>query len=304
MKNYLNDHAMISCESLHEALEKMASPQPPIPFAGGSDLMVALNFGKLPAGTYLNLHSIKELHRPIQISDREVIFSALTTYMDVRTHPLFQTELCLLRQAATVVGAPTIQSRGTWVGNIANASPAADGVPALMVYDAELILSSLAGQRRVALADFYTGYKQTQRRPDELITEIRIPLNPHNHYEYYRKVGERRAQAISKVLLAGRIYINNNNSTISSARIVYGSVMPYTYRMRSLETLLCQQAITPELIQIALSLVQNELKPIDDIRSTAHYRLKVAQNLLEEFLNQVSENYKISTAETRRVVMR
>lgn len=301
MKNYLNDYAMISCESLHQALELLSQPVPPIPFAGGSDLMVALNFDKLASGNYLNLQSIPELHRPIQISGNEVILSALTTYMELRMHPFFQTQFCLLKQAASLVGAPLIQTRGTWAGNIANASPAADGVPALMVYDAEVVLSSLKGQRRILLSEFYTDYKKTQRRPDELITEIRIPLNTQSHYEYYRKVGERRAQAIAKVILAGRIHINAD-SVVSNVRIVYGSMMPYTYRMYKLEKLLYQHAITPELIQSALYLVRKELKPIDDVRSSAHYRLQVAQNLLAEFLTQVCENYKISTAETRRVV--
>jgi len=131
--------------------------------------------------------------------------------------------------------------------------------------------------------------------PNELILEICIPRQKINinFFVYYRKVGERNAQAISKVLLAARLEFWPSQ-TIKDIRIVYGSVMPYTYRMKKLEQHLLNQHITPQLIAEAVHWVGHDLKPIDDIRSNAKYRRKVAQNLMEEFLTQAQANVVFS----------
>ncbi|NUM36658.1 MAG: FAD binding domain-containing protein [Candidatus Brocadiae bacterium] len=283
MRNYLQDYCVVSCPSLQEALMALQGTPAPIPMAGGTDLMVYLNYRRLPAGSYLDLFNIPELKQGIQIQDNKVVFSALTTYMDVRMHPYFQNNMKLLLHAAKVVGAIGIQTRGTWAGNIINASPAADGVPALMVYDAKITLASAYNERQVLLSDFYHGYKKMDRSPQEIITKITIPIPQTKDHEYYRKVGERKAQAISKVILAGRLSLDGQKK-IQSIRIVYGSVMPYTYRSNKTEELLLGNELNHKLIQEAVSLIGKELQPIDDIRSTALYRRKVAQNLLEEFL--------------------
>ena len=285
MRNYLADYQVVNCASLPEALALLAQSPAPIPIAGGTDLMVYLNYHQLPAGTYLNLHAIPELRSRISVDAQQVTLSALTTYMDVRRHSFFRENMTMLAEAAAVVGAPGIQSTGTWAGNIVNASPAADGVPALMVYDAEVILTSSQGERRVLLANFYRDYKQMDRRADELLTAIVMP-RINNSKQYYRKVGERKSQAISKVLLAARLEQDAATAAITDARIVYASMMPYCYRCRTIETMLTGQRLSPQLISAAVQQLDQELRPIDDIRSTARYRLKVAGNLLEEFLSQ------------------
>ncbi len=283
MRNYLQDYRILSCHSLKEAVLALQETPTPVPIAGGTDIMVYLNYHRLPVGTYLDLTSIPELKTSIEIREKEVVFSALTTYMDVRLNSFFASNMQMLSQAAQVVGSIGIQTRGTWAGNIANASPAADGVPALMAYDASLILVCASGEREVSLADFYHGYKKMDRKQQEIISKIKIPIPQIKSREYYRKVGERKAQAISKVILAGRLALDEQKK-IQHIRIVYGSVMPYTYRSRTTENLLLGKELTQDTIHQAVRQIGEELKPIDDVRSTAHYRRKVAQNLLQEFL--------------------
>ncbi len=300
MRNYLTGIQVVNCTSLEDALKIMAQPTPPTPLAGGTDIMVNLNFKKLSDGIYLNLHSIPELKKNIRITNNEIILSALTTYTDVIYHSFFQNKYIILPQAAASVGSMGIQTRGTWAGNIMNASPAADGVPALMVYDAQIVLISQKGERIIPLCEFYQGYKKMQRLPDELIKEIRIPIVENTGFQYFRKVGERKAQAIAKVTLAARIVLDQEGR-VQNSRFIFGSVMPYSYRMLNLEKILANRSIHTELVRQAVDVVAYDLKPITDIRSTAHYRLRVAQNLVEEFLNQTLEKYKFSTAETRRI---
>ncbi|MBI4178862.1 xanthine dehydrogenase family protein subunit M [bacterium] len=295
MRSYLAEFSVISPRSLDEALWALKQRPAPAPIAGGTDLMVLLNAGQLPPGAYLNLHSIPELRRPIEFVNGEACFGALTTYADARRHPEIRKRLPMLCLAAREIGALQIQSRGTWAGNIVNASPAADGVPALMAYDAAVELSSASGVRSVALADFYSGYKQTARRPDELVTAIRIPVPEKEAVQYYRKVGTRKFQAISKVLLAG-IMVLGKDRRIKKIRLVYASVMPYTYRARAVEAVLEGRVPDGAAIKAAVAALRSELKPIDDVRSTAAYRLRVACNLLEEFLSASSP----SRGEARR----
>src|SRR5262249_6559849 len=154
---------------------------------------------------------------------------ALTTYRDVRINGDVTKQLPMLALAAREVGALAIQNRGTWAGNIANASPAADGVPALMAYDAEVELTSKIGRRLVPLSSFYRGYKQLDRRREELITAIQVPVPSPGWREYFRKVGSRRFQAISKTLLAARILFGRDQ-IVDDIRMVFASVAPYTLR--------------------------------------------------------------------------
>ncbi len=287
MRAYLPDYRVLNPRSLREAFEAMASGEDRIPLAGGTDLMVSLENGTQPPGTFLNLQAVPELARPI-LWDQALELGALTTYRDVRRCPKMRDEFPLLVSAACEIGVLAIQSRGTWAGNIANASPAADGVPALMVYDAEVLLESALGRRWVPLADFYHGYKKTERRPDELITAIRLPRPTSGWMEYFRKIGARRYQAISKVVFAGRLRCEADGR-VKDARIAIGSVYPYTLRLRSVEAALLGRKLDHEAIAEANRRLQAEIRPIDDLRSTAAYRRRVASNLLRDFLRLNSE---------------
>jgi CO/xanthine dehydrogenase FAD-binding subunit len=244
--------------------------------------MVQLEAGHLPAGRYVNLWGLTELCGITESSDT-VTIGALTTYTDVRKSDLLAREYPLLVRAAEETGGVATQNRGTLGGNIANASPAADTPPALLVYDAELELRSSGGIRRVPYTTFHTAYKQMALVPGEIISHIRVPRRV-GWRDYYRKVGPRRAQAISKVCLAGSISINGE--TVGDVRVALGSVAPIVVRAVRVEEALRGQALNQQTIALAERALSSEIKPIDDLRSTAEYRRRVAANLLKEFLQE------------------
>jgi len=273
--------------SLTEALALLAR-EPGVwqPFAGGTDLMVLLEAGKLSHKRFLNLSKLGDL-QGIEVTSDSVIVGALTTYSEIQRHPLLQSEFPLLCAAARETGSIATQNRGTLGGNIANASPAADSPPALLVYDAEIELVSERGARWLRYQGFHTGYKKMQMASDELLRAIRLPRRAKSWKQYYRKVGTRKAQAISKVCLAGAALVEGG--VIQDIRIALGSVAPIVLRAVKTENILRGTNITPPTIATAKDALTREITPIDDVRSTARYRLRVAQNLLEEFLLQLTK---------------
>jgi len=282
MRAYVPSYELISPAELSEALDLMArEPGGWHPFAGGTDLMVILESGKLPHKNYLNIWNLEEL-RGIEVSNEDVTLGALTTYTEVQANPILREEFPMLCQAASETGGLAIQNRGTLGGNIANASPAADSPPALLAYDAEVELISLNAARWVPYAGFHTGYKQMIMRPDELLARIRLPRASTEVHHYYRKVGTRKAQAISKVCFAATA--RTNESTIHDVRIVLGSVAPVPLRCIKTEDVLRGARIDRSSIEQAQAALAGEIAPIDDIRSTKDYRLRVSLNLLEDFL--------------------
>jgi CO/xanthine dehydrogenase FAD-binding subunit len=220
----------------------------------------------------------------ITSTDAEVSIGALTTYTDVRRHALVSSEFPLLVRAARETGGVAIQNRGTVGGNIANASPAADTPPALLVYDAELELRSVRGVRRVPYATFHRGYKQMDLAHDELIARIVLPRGRSGWREDYRKVGARRAQAISKVCFAAAATVESR--IVGDIRVAYGSVAPIPLRCTRTEAAVRGREMTPEAIASAQRELLEEISPIDDIRSTAAYRRRVSANLLADFLRR------------------
>jgi CO/xanthine dehydrogenase FAD-binding subunit len=290
MRSFLPQFEVVTPSSVEEALALLARGEGWRPLAGGTDIMVLLEAGKLVERRHVNLWGLAALRR-IEVSPRRIALGALTTYTDVRRHPVLQAEFPLLCRAAAETGGLATQNRGTLAGNIANASPAADSPPALLCYDAELELLSARGARRVAYHGFHTGYKQVQMAADEIISRILLPRrksaspaargSPH-FASYYRKVGTRRAQAISKVCMAGRLELGDGR--ITDVRIALGSVAPVPLRCVKTEALLRGQPPGPALLRAAQRELAGEIAPIDDMRSTARYRLRVAQNLLAEFL--------------------
>ena len=287
MRAYIPAYDLRVPENLSEALALLAR-EPGVwkPFAGGTDLMVLLEAGKLSHKRYFSVAKLDDL-RGIEVDDAEVILGALTTYTEIQKHPVLQAEFPLLCAAARETGSVAVQNRGTLGGNIVNASPAADSPPALLVYDAEVELVSQHGARWRRYHGFHSGYKQMQLAPDELLRAIRLPRRPKTWRQYYRKVGTRKAQAISKVCFAGAALIENG--AIGDVRIALGSVAPIVQRVVKTEDSLRRSKITPAVIAEAREMLAHEIAPIDDIRSNARYRLRVAQNLLEEFLSQLAK---------------
>lgn len=258
-----------------EALALLARTPGTVPVAGGTDVLVHWPSRIAEHDrTYLDLSPLGDL-QGLRWEDGELILGGLATYWDVIRDARAVRELPLLVHAARQVGAVQIQTRGTWAGNIVNASPAADGVPALMAYDAVVVLESVRGQVEVPLADFYTGYKQMRRASDELVVAIRVPRRAYA-LQRFVKVGSRRAQAIAKVGLA---------LTRSTAgwRVVAASVAPTIRRCPALERLLTDGAALRSPDDLLPAIAQ-DVAPIDDIRSTAAYRRQVMARVLFDAL--------------------
>src|SRR5271165_973503 len=274
MRAYVPEYDLVAPTALSDALALVADHRRPI--AGGTDLMVLFEAGKLADRRLVSLHALSEL-RGIVSTAGHVTIGALATYTEIQSHETLQREFPLLTRAASWTGAVATQNRGTLAGNVANASPAADSPPALLVYDAEIELISTRGSRRVPYAAFHTGYKTTVMQPDEIIAHIRLPRNTSDCVQYLRKVGTRRAQAISKIALAGLAQLTNDK--ISRIRIALASVAPLPLRCVETERLLLGRAIDPALIQEARAALSDEIAPIDDLRSTRDYRRQVATNL-------------------------
>ena len=282
MRACVPDYKLTTPASLADALTLLKS-EPGVwkPFAGGTDLMVLLEAGKLDHRNYVNIWGLNELCG-IEVNDTHINLGALTTYTDVQANPILRREFPMLCQAASETGGLAIQNRGTLGGNIVNASPAADSPPALLAYDAEIELVSTNGSRWLPYHGFHTGYKKMHIAPDELLARIRLPRNTSGMRHYYRKVGTRKAQAISKVCFAA--VGKTDQQQVNETRIVLGSVAPIFIRCVQTETLLRGQKLDEETIRSACASLSREISPIDDIRSTASYRMRVAKNLLADFL--------------------
>ena len=286
MRSYVPGYEMEAPKTLAEALERMASETGAWkPFAGGTDLMVLLEAGKLAHRKFLSIWKLPEL-RGISVSSSHVTIGALTTYSEIRGHDILVREFPLLCRAAEETGSIATQNRGTIGGNIANASPAADTPPALLAYDSELELVSANETRWVRYHGFWKGYKKIDLRDDELIRSVRFTRTTNGWKHFYRKVGTRRTQAISKVCFAGAARVIAGK--IEDVRIGVGSVAPTVLRATETEKLLRGEELTAAVVREAQQALAREIAPIDDMRSTARYRLRVAQNLLAEFCQSIA----------------
>ena len=286
MRSYLPHYELRAPKDLQAVLGLLADPSASWrPFAGGTDLMVLFENGKLPRGKYVSLWGLKELSG-IDATVDTVTLGALTTYTDVIVHPLLQSEFPLLCRAAAETGGIATQNRGTLAGNIANASPAADSPPALLVYDAELELMSAGGTRRVAYDRFHSAYKRMDLRSGEIISRIVLPRNRTSWRQAYRKVGTRRAQAISKICFAAAA--DMDGAVVRNIRIAFGSVAPVVRRCFHAEASVRGRAIDTTALDHARLALAEDIAPIDDFRSTADYRMRVAGNLLIQFLTELT----------------
>ena len=263
---------LLQPRSLADAVKMLRDEGPLVPMAGCTDLYVALNFGTLQPTRFLNLWQLDAL-RGIEARGNTLRIGALTTYTDIIRSSVIRRRVPMLAAAAREVGGVQIQNRGTIGGNVANASPAGDTLPVLLAVDAVVVLRSAAGTRRVPMTSFYTGYRQTVAHPDELIVGFEIP--PVRGRQWFRKVGTRAAQAIAKIVVAG-VW---NGRADAPPRLAMGSVAPTPLRLSQTEQALGNGRPLAE----AQEILQREIAPIDDLRSTAEYRRQVAANLLGQF---------------------
>ena len=253
------------------------------PIAGGTDLMVRITgeLGPIPE-RILDVSRLDAL-AGIDMAAGHLVLGARTTYTEIRRSALCREHLPALVEAAATIGAAAIQNRGTLGGNIANASPAGDTLPVLLAADAEIVVGSHREERSIAASEFFMGYRKTALAADELILRIRLPL-PAGRDLRFRKVGTRRAQAISKVVMAAAWRDHGAASGWSDVRVALGSVAATPIRARATEAALEGQRPTPEVADRAAEALAAEIQPIDDVRSTADYRRLVAARILHRIL--------------------
>lgn len=259
---------LVRPRSLDEALHLVSEDPSLVPIAGCTDVFVGLNAGTLPATRFIDLWALEEL-REVGVRNGVISVGALVTHTMAQQSTLITTRLPILAAACREIGGVQIQHRGTIGGNVANGSPAGDTLPVLAVAEAVIVLRSTSGERRVPFTSFFTGYRTSVRRPNELIVGFELP--PVEMPQWFRKVGTRAAQAISKVVMAvtGK----------ERPRIALGSVGPTVVRCTRAEEAIANGAS----IEDAAHILEAEIEPIDDIRSTAGYRRRVAGNLLRRW---------------------
>jgi len=258
-----------------------------MPVAGGTEVMVQFGAGRLAARRLISIQMLPEL-RGISITKDEVQIGAGCTYTDLRKNAMVCAEFPLLSAAAAWTGSIANQNRGTLGGNIVNASPAADSLPALLVYEAELILVSSRAEHRVPYNGFHTGYKKLLLQPDELIRTIVLPRRYSTWKSSAKKVGPRNAQAISKICMAALARVSGQ--VVEEFRVAFGSMAPVPMRMRGVEEVVTGRVIDDGVLRAARRALEAGVSPIDDIRSTRAYRVAVAGNLLVEFLRGLTQD--------------
>ncbi len=268
--------------SLAEAYAVL-SREPHRPIAGGTDLMVQIT-GELgePPERVIDIWRIDELRGiTLEGGGEALVIGALTTYTELRHSALVSEHMPALGEAAATIGAAQIQNRGTLGGNIVNASPAGDMLPVLLVADAGIVLGSARGERTVPASEFWTAYRRTARADDELVLRVRLPLLPRRTIRF-RKVGTRRAQAISKVVMT--LSYREDAGVWRDVRVALGSVAERPIRARETESVLEGAAARQTTADHAAATLAREISPIDDVRSTADYRREVAARILHRML--------------------
>jgi CO/xanthine dehydrogenase FAD-binding subunit len=282
MRGDAEAHEFVAPGTLAAVLDLMAGdPGKWTPIAGGTEIMVAHAAGRLPASKLVSLWGIPDL-RFIESTPQSIAMGAGSTFTDVRVHETIASDLPLIARAAAWIGSIANQSRATLGGNLVNGSPAADSSPALLVYDAEVEFVSVRGHRRIPYAEFHTGYKKNALAADELLYAVHVPRRFSTHRQYLRKVGTRRAMAISKVALGATALLEDG--FLRDLRLAAASLAAFPARLYRTEDALGGRCVDADSIRAGRAALLAEVLPIDDIRSTAEYRRRVAANLLEEFL--------------------
>jgi len=281
----VHDPTVLAPRSLDEAYELLARRGAEAKIiAGGTDLMVALNARSLDASEFIDIWRLNEL-RGVGDEGETIRIGALTTFTQLIKSPLIQARLPSLAEASRTIGAIQIQNRGTIGGNIVNASPAGDSLPVLAAFDAEVEIGSVRGVRRVSFNHFYTGYRKSVMEPDEILLAIRLRKLKPNERSFFLKIGTRRAQAISKIVMA--VNAGTTGHVINSINIALGSVAPTVIRAFQTESFLTHEILVAEVIERARSMISREVAPITDMRSTEHYRRTVTGNGLAKILRRL-----------------
>jgi CO/xanthine dehydrogenase FAD-binding subunit len=256
--------------------------------AGGTDWIVERRLAPpedpdhLPL--VLDVSRLPEM-RAIAVAKEIAIIGAAATFLEIKSHPVLSRRAPVLTAMAREVGAVQIQARGTLGGNLASASPAADGAAALMALDADVVLASIHGERRVPLTQFFTGYRATRRAEDEVIVRVEFTLPRTGAHQVWRKVGTRAAQAISKVALAAVAEVERGRGVRSGFGMA--SVAPVTVSLPTVRALGLASSLSLVSDEELDAATRRDIAPIDDLRSTAAYRTHVASALVKGFFREL-----------------
>ncbi len=285
MKPQLSDLPVAYPRTLREALRLQADPATRGRLlAGGTDLVAQWAAGVPLPERATSLKLVRGLDEISVLPGKTVRIGAMATHALLRDCDLVACRLPALQAAAASVGATQIQAMGTLGGNAANASPAGDTAPALLVTGGQAVVASLRGTRRIPLGAFWLAYRKIDLAPDEIIVAFELPPKPARASEGFRKIGTRRAQAISKVMAAWRIVLDRGSGTVASAAIALGSVAATAVRLPQVEQKLLGRRPTARLSADAAAIVRETVHPIADIRSTAEYRLHLAATLVRDIV--------------------
>jgi len=307
----LPEFELLMPETLPEALDMLAEGAPDVvPLAGGTNLLVDMRSGRRRLSMLMDVSRLSEL-RGVRQKDGHLIVGGGVTIAALLDDPLVAQNAPVLREAASVFANPLVRNRATVGGNLVDASPAADMAPPLLVLNAEVELVSREGARRVPLEEFLVGVRQTLRRPQELLMAVRVPLPPPHSGGGFRKLGLRKADAIS--VLSAAVMVEGDGGGLPSptsppklggieggrgevycrqARIALGAVAPRPIRAYAAEGVLRGQILTPEVIAEAARLSAEATHPIDDIRGSAAYRQRVTEVLVRRLLTEVAGEVK------------
>ena len=280
--------------TLVDALRLRQAHPDHIVLAGGTDLLVSANRRPEPPGI-IDVFGLVPLVTIVADRDGSVMIGAATTYAAILASDLVRRELPGLAAAAREVGALQIQARGTLGGNIATSSPVGDTLPVLLALDAVVEVASAArGDRAISYDQFITGYRTTALAPDELIVRVRFPPRPPDARHYWRKMGTRRAQSISKVMVAACAQVDGG--VVRHVRLGLGAVADRPVRARAAEAAILGAAPGPAAAMAARAALAGEIRPIDDVRSTAAYRLAAAKNAVARFVESLAEPAPVPTS--------
>jgi len=260
-----------------------------VPLAGGTDLYVYLNAGTHAGTRFLDVSTLATL-RGVQVVGGALRLGALATFREIGAHPRVLAGWPSLAAAARVVGAAQIQNRATIGGNIANASPAGDSLPVLLAHEAVVRVASVRGERTIAFGELYAGYRRLAIAEDELIVSVELPAPPKGSAMFFRKVGTRAAQSISKVVFSGLLHARPGGLP-GAVRLAYGSVAPVPVRASHTESVLLGAKPSRAVAAAAAEALGRDIAPIDDIRSDNDYRMAVARNVLAQFLRAAHAGY-------------
>ncbi|HEY3345307.1 MAG TPA: FAD binding domain-containing protein [Anaerolineaceae bacterium] len=293
----------ITASDVHEVLKVLADRRESCRLiAGGTDLVLALEKGAFPgARTLVDISRIPGLDRIYADPSGAVHLGPLVTHNQCLASPLLREKAWPLVQACWQVGSPQIRNRGTLAGNLVTASPANDTITPLMALGASLCLRSAGGEREIPLQDFYTGVRKTLLQPDEMLVEIVFRGLTPAHRGGFIKLALRNAQAISLVNLA--IVYRQNDETLADVAISLGAVAPTILHAREAETFLTGKRLDPETIRAAAELTSGAAHPIDDIRSSAHYRQEMLRILTRRALQALQRGEELVTLPDRAVLL-